>query len=198
MTKIKICGLTRQQDAELALEFGADLLGFIFEPQSKRFVGERWAPDWLATLAAPKVAVFKTMREPASDLFDFHQAHEFLVQPSEEARRVHTIRLDDDVDVAMQLRAGDALLIDALDAKGLGGTGQTVDWNRAADFVARLPGVRVFLAGGLTPENVGKAIAAVRPWGVDVCSGTEANPGIKDPAKLRGFIEAVRAASESI
>ncbi len=196
MTWIKICGLRRQEDAELAAELGADALGFVFEPSSPRCVGEiGWAPDWLDELAPEKVAVFGPVRlEGLSTQFSTVQAVEGFedleVRPRnrQAVLRVGTDALDRIAEVA---RNADRIVLDALHPSAYGGTGQTVDWELAAEIVAA-SSVPVVLAGGLNPGNVAEAIRQVQPFGVDVSSGVESAPGVKDPAKLRAFFEAIK------
>lgn len=188
MTRIKICGLTRQEDAELAAELGADLLGFIFEPTSPRFVGDPdWSPEWLNRVDVPKVAVFGVATHEAPSAFDFVQAHTWQFEP---AHRFHVVRIGSEVEAPIP--DCDLILLDAYDRHAHGGTGKTIDWGIAAEFVCncRKP---VLMAGGLTPDNVAAAVEKVRPWGVDVSSGVESSPGIKDPAKLRDFFAAIRS-----
>lgn len=201
--RIKICGITRESDAALAASLGAEAIGFVFWPGSPRALSIDDARRILA--AAPgsvvKIGVFvnqplEEVRSTADALdLDGVQLHGDesdedmaalplaiikavpLGQPGSEAR-------------AIDLPPGVVPLVDVFDPVRRGGTGQTVDWDVAARISARRP---LMLSGGLTPENVGDAIRKVDPWYVDVSSGVEAAPGIKDEHKLRAFIEAVRA-----
>jgi phosphoribosylanthranilate isomerase len=204
----KICGLTRREDAELALELGAFAVGFVFEKTSPRYVGSQdWAPNWLDELGGMHVAVFgiAPSRHPGP-LFDAVQAAEW---PSEELpdsaiqswERIKVARLvgEEAELVAVELsRTAPFLLIDAHSPNAYGGTGQTVDWDLASRVVALAraanrdnPIFKVGLAGGLTPENVARAVEIVRPDYVDVSSGIEQSPGIKSPEKLRAFFAAL-------
>lgn len=199
MTWVKICGLRRQDDAELAEELGADALGFVFEPSSPRYVGEaNWGPEWLARLQSELVAVYG----PAPSIypgapFQTIQASDWSKAGPLEGRSKQFVarigRVDSAERVIRNLSGVSRLVLDAYDAKDFGGTGKRVDWDLAAEIVEASK-VPVVLAGGLTPENVGEAIQRVRPFGVDVSSGVEAQPGVKDHAKVRAFIEAAKAA----
>lgn len=198
MIRVKICGLTRPQDAELALEFGADALGFIHEPLSPRFVGEG-EYKWIERLPAltTKVAVFgRVSRLVPQTVFDLVQAAEWETFPMPFPKRIHTIRLRPGQkadDLINQTVNASVLMLDAYREEAYGGTGHKVDWDVAAEIVQRAERP-VILAGGLTPDNVASAITRVRPYAVDVASGIEASPGIKDIHKLRDFIAAAKSA----
>lgn len=208
MTAIKICGITNLEDARWATRCGADLLGFILVPASPRYI----APHDLSPLAealraegvsAPLVGVFADesidlVRAVAStcalDLVQLH-GHESptyaaqLGYPFLLARRVRdTIPWDE-----LEHYPAWGYVLDADRAGRLGGTGQTWDWRVLGD-AERPVGCRLIVAGGLTPENVAQMVRQVRPWGVDVSSGVECGPGLKDHAKLKRFIESVREA----
>lgn len=197
MTWVKICGLRRQEDAERAAEMGADALGFVFEPTSPRYVGSQdWSPDWLLGLRAELVAVFGPVRFQGLSLgFGTVQGVGWPEPGGQSGRkrqpvlRVGPNALSELVGVA---NGAARIVLDAPHATAYGGTGHTVDWDLAAEIVAA-SSVPVVLAGGLRPENVGEAIRRVRPFGVDVSSGVESSPGVKDPARLRAFFEAVRS-----
>jgi phosphoribosylanthranilate isomerase len=204
--KIKICGITNWNDAKRAAEDGADLLGFNFYPPSPRYIEPTNARR--ITLRLPKriatVGVFVNQRE---DLMleiarivplDYLQLHGDESPDAVErlSRRVWVIK-------AFQVRRpfrtarlnrfpANAFLLDGFSPALRGGTGNTFEWRLARQ--AKQYG-RIFLAGGLRPENVAAAIRFVRPYAVDVCSGVEATPGRKDPAKLRDLIQAVRDAA---
>ncbi len=193
---VKICGLTRFEDAKAALDAGADYIGFVFEPGSPRFVGSaNWAPDWLADLPVPKVAVYGDFRDDPSPEFDVVQSVEWNRLPPTDMRHFQVLRIGDagQDSFQMNVRAGDAIVLDAYDPSAFGGTGKTMDWSVAAKIVKKLEGIRVFLAGGLTPDNVADAIRLVNPFGVDVSSGVESSPGHKDHKKIRDFVSASRA-----
>jgi phosphoribosylanthranilate isomerase len=193
VTRIKICGLRRPEDVELAVELGADAVGFVLEPSSPRCLDAQEAEE-LARLAAPfctAVAVYGRARGPFPQMQAF-QAVAFEDFPP--GSRLLAVRMRPDSSVAeiveQSLGVG-ALVLDAYSPTAYGGTGKTVDWERAAEVV-RACQVPVVLAGGLTAENVAEAIATVRPYAVDVSSGVESEPGIKDHGKVRAFIQAAR------
>jgi phosphoribosylanthranilate isomerase len=195
VTRIKICGITRPEDAELAASLGAHALGFVFEPSSPRFLDPKKENlSWLADLSpyTQRVAVYGvSLPNPWGHLFSLVQSVHWEHEPEPWQRRIHVKRLkpgethDDEV-------PSDAvcLVLEAYSEAGFGGTGVRVDWPAAAAIVERstLP---VVLAGGLTPENVREAIRVVRPYAVDVSSGIERSPGIKDPDLMRAFINNV-------
>jgi tryptophan synthase beta subunit len=207
MTQIKICGLTNYADAQWAWQCGADLLGFIFVPSSRRYVSPAHAGEIIRTLkaagcSAQYVGVFadeplescRAIAQSAGvDLVQLHGNEspayaEALGLPFILARRVRD-------GVPWDQLAGYAAwayLLDSYQEGTLGGTGQTWRWDLLGDAGA---GRRIILAGGLTPANVAAAIRQAQPWGVDVASGVERAPGEKDQAKVQQFIAAARAAS---
>ncbi len=199
MTTVKICGLRRREDVDCAIEAGADALGFVFEPTSPRFVGDDWSPSWLDEIGLPKVAVFGPAR-PIDNLERFDWAQ--VIGPAHPSwpkghRRATVLRLGQSLDLESALDTLDlggafAVHLDAHTALEYGGTGETVDWDLAAEVVARIS-KPVILAGGLTPENVSRAIERVRPWMVDVSSGVEDAPGVKNPTKVRAFVAAAKS-----
>jgi phosphoribosylanthranilate isomerase len=198
----KVCGMTRAADAVHAVQHGATAVGFVFWPESPRYVAPARAAEIIRELP-PGIAAVGV----------------FVNETSEEIRRIAAltgitaVQLHGDeppafaaalllpVWRAMPLaRAGAELsgwpetttiLLDAHDPVRRGGTGRRIDWSGAAAVAARR---RVVLAGGLTPENVADAIAVVRPFGVDVSSGVETAPGVKDPDKVARFLDRARAA----
>jgi phosphoribosylanthranilate isomerase len=206
--KVKICGITNWVDARRAVAEGAELLGFNFYAGSPRYVEPAKAKRIVSRL--PKrisvVGVFvneseQTMLEIARAVgLDVLQLHGDET-PAMVARLkrlfpvIKAIRVKQSLAVGQlqTYRAATALLLDGFDARRRGGTGKTFDWEIARR--AKKYG-RVFLAGGLTPENVGEAIRAARPYAVDVCSGVEARPGKKDPARVKNLMRAVREAQK--
>lgn len=200
MTSIKICGITREADAGLAVTLGANALGFVLWPGSPRHVPlarVRMIVAGLPPFVTP-VGVFVDPTEgELADAADagirLAQVHGTLAasSPLPVLRAVHLGDNEDGLD--LQVGPMHTVLLDAHDPVRHGGTGKTIDWKRAAAISARR---RIVLAGGLTPQNVRDAIVAVRPYAVDVASGVEAEPGIKDPLKLRAFIDAVRSSVE--
>jgi len=198
MTRVKLCGLMRQQDAELAADLGADALGFVLERTSPRFIGDD-VEKWMNRLPPfpVKVAVFGKVDRPVhKGVFDLVQGALWEEYPEPATKRIHVIRLrlgQSAKDLVQQTVNASAILLDAYREEGYGGTGHKVDWDVAAEIVQRSDRP-VILAGGLTPENVAEAIQRVRPFGVDVSSGIEDSPGIKNPSKMRDFVHAARQA----
>jgi phosphoribosylanthranilate isomerase len=196
VTQIKICGLTRFGDAQAAVELGADFLGFVFEPSSPRYVGDpAWSPAWLADLGALKVAVFGIASHAPPKAFDCVQAHTWPVEF--DTQRIHVIRTGSPEAATMIDPEIRTIIVDSFHLSSHGGTGLTADWD-AASRVIESANAHVILAGGLNPDNVGHAIRTVRPWGVDVSSGIESAPGIKDHGLITAFVAAVREADASL
>jgi phosphoribosylanthranilate isomerase len=199
--RIKICGLTRLDDARLAVQLGADALGFVFWPRSPRAI-ESDAVRRIVDALPPFVFTVGVFVNQAPD----------EVKRIADAARLTTIQLHGDEDAAgyaecgrhivkalpvgpgfslsavEDLPAGVTVLLDAHDPIRRGGTGRPVEWTVAAAAARVRP---IVLSGGLTPENVQQAIAAVEPFAVDVSSGVESSPGVKDPARLRAFFDSV-------
>lgn len=196
MTRVKICGLTRVEDVELAVELGASAVGFVLEPSSPRCIPLADVHDLLRSTPPYTycVAVLGPFA-PSQVLvpFDAIQAIGVTnadVEASQRAIHVHRIGSDDPVPDPASY---DALLLDAFSKEAFGGTGVRIDLEAAKGVMAE--SVRpVILAGGLTPGNVGEVIRTARPYAVDVSSGVESSPGVKDPDRLREFFEAVREA----
>jgi phosphoribosylanthranilate isomerase len=197
MIKVKICGITNRDDARVAVEAGADLLGFIFYPPSPRYVTPEQAQVIVASLpvSLPTVGVFvnedvETINRVARD--SGVQMVQLHGEESPELCRqlpwpvIKTFRFTEQVRPDMlQHYAVHAFLIEGFHADVYGGGGARADWQRVA--LLQTYG-RIILAGGLTPENVCEAIRIVRPYAVDVCSGVEVAPGKKDWHKVRAFI----------
>jgi phosphoribosylanthranilate isomerase len=197
---VKICGITNEEDALLATALDADALGFVFAP-SRRQVKPDLVRDIVKRLPGEvlTVGVFRNERpEHVVEIANRVGLHAVQLHGNEPLSEVRYIR--ERVQFVIQAFAAgdphlgaaenspaDVILIDSPDP----GSGKVFDW-RLAEGAPR--GVKLLLAGGLTPENVGDAIRLVRPWGVDVSSGVEASPGHKDPRKLRRFVEAARGA----
>jgi phosphoribosylanthranilate isomerase len=196
MTAFKICGITREADAGLAVTLGAAALGFVLWPGSPRHIPLARVRMITATLPPFVTPVGVFVDPTADDIARAAQSGIRLAQvhgsmPAAASlpvlRAVHLGTMQDGLDV--EVGPLETVLLDAYDPVAHGGTGRTVDWTRAAAIAARR---RVILAGGLTAANVGEAIATVKPYAVDVASGVESEPGIKDPARLRAFADAVR------
>jgi phosphoribosylanthranilate isomerase len=196
MTAFKICGITREADAGLAVSLGASALGFVLWPGSPRHVPLARV-RMIAAAIPPFVTPVGVFVDPTSaEIADAAAAGIRLAQihgklpaasPLPVLRAVHLGDNEDGLDA--DVGALEPVLLDAHDPVLHGGTGRTVDFARAAAVAARRV---VVLAGGLTPANVGDAIKTVRPYAVDVASGVESAPGLKDHDKLRAFAKAVR------
>ena len=180
-TRVKVCGITRAEDAGLAAAAGADAIGFVFWPRSPRAVTPgQAAAIWTAGALIARVGVFVN-ESPAIVRDVVREARLTAVQLHGDETAADAASLRVPVFRSMTLEDAETLaewpdettfLLDAADPVQRGGTGRTVDWGMAAEVAARR---RVILAGGLTPVNVAEAIALVRPWGVDVSSGVEAS-----------------------
>jgi len=201
---IKVCGITRREDAVHAIEHGATALGFVFWPRSPRYIAPERAAEIIAALAPGITLVGVFVNEPADGaraiaaasgvgVIQLHgdEAPEYAASLGYPVYRSMTL-VDSDA-ASQDWPLGTPLLLDAADRERRGGTGVTVDWPRAAALARRR---RVILAGGLTPANVADAIETVNPYGVDVSSGVEAAPGIKDATKVAKFLENARVAFE--
>ena len=232
---IKICGITRLEDARFAVECGANALGFVFWPGSPRSIDAARAqviaaslppfvtpvgvfvnqssdfvngvaaavglgvvqlhgdesPDFAASLNRP---VLKALT--LSDITSTAETAEAAEKtPTNSRRALRAPRLNATLDEALDRWPSETMiLLDAHDPVRRGGTGRTIDWTTAASIAARRP---IVLAGGLNPENIAAAIERVRPFGIDVSSGVEAAPGVKDHGRLNQLFDAIREA-ESI
>ena len=219
---IKICANTNLEDVRLAAELGVDAVGFVFAPSKRRVTVEQVAEitreipegirrvgvftskDVEEILQAAKVAGLTGVQ--------LHSAYDSALVDAIDVGSGSMLHVMQVVDVPMgmdleELRAEltavlshryvQAALLDASHGGASGGTGKSFDWERTAAVVREVQeatGGKVIVAGGLTAENVGAAIAAFAPWGVDVASGVESAPGKKDPERLRAFVAAARAA----
>ena len=198
--RVKVCGLTRAEDVAAAVAAGAWALGFVVWPGSPRAV----TMSGLRALTAEvphgikRVAVVvnatpdevQVLRQAGVTTVQLHGGEDvegFLALGVDVMKAV-SLESDADIERAAALPAEVTVLVDAHDPVKRGGTGVRADWSRAAQLAKRR---RVILAGGLRVENVREAIAQVNPWGVDVSSGLEAEPGVKDHAKLQRFFEAI-------
>ena len=207
MARVKICGITRLEDAELATALGAWALGFILWPGSKRAADPAVAAGIARRLRRRVELAGVFVNQPVDDIAaladviglshvqlhgDEGPAFCAAVAQRTGCRVIKAVRVASTADLRDAERYHvDFHLLDS-SARGLrGGTGRTWDWELVAGRRMKTP---VILSGGLTPENVGEGIAAVRPWGVDVASGVEASPGVKDPERLQGFFQAAHEA----
>jgi phosphoribosylanthranilate isomerase len=211
MTRIKICGVTLPDDAARVSAAGADFIGLNFWPRSKRYVNPERAPV-LASVArgagtSKLVGVFvdpdvdEVLAVTSQVDLDIIQLHgdEHPDQVQRISRAVYrpvwkAVPVGSQRDIEhLDVWPVEAILLDA-PTPGRGGAGAKFDWNLAREARERFPRLHVVLAGGLRPDNVADAIATVDPWAVDVASGVEAGPGIKDANKLDAFIAAARGA----
>lgn len=206
--KVKICGITNEADAVHAVAAGADALGFVLYRHSPRYIEPTIArriiaglPPFVLTVGVfvnEEVAtVRRLMDECGLSLAQLHGDEPASYCQSLGRPALKALRLKDRGSflslAEFQGRANvRGFVIDAFSEQAYGGTGRTADWTLAAEAARAAP---VLLAGGLTPLNVAEAIERVRPYGVDVSSGVEAQPGKKDPAKVKAFIEAARLVS---
>lgn len=200
MTPVKICGLARREDVEAAVAFGASYVGFVLWARSPRAATLDMVRAIAPALPAAVTPVGVFVNPTADDInaaadagIRLAQVHGAGAMTFEQARvpiirAVHLAPAGDELDPNVP---DEVILLDAHDPVKVGGTGRTIDWARAARIAKHR---RVILAGGLTPDNVAQAISDVRPFAVDVASGVEAAPGIKDHDKMRAFINAARLA----
>lgn len=194
--RAKICGITRMEDAEFAIENGADAVGFVFEPASPRCVLGR--EDLLN--AIPKLAAFATTVSVhgvlGEDLGPCDRV-QYVYSKIQPPHPLPVLRLPPGTFLEEALKRAQALpsgslVLDAYDPDAYGGTGKRADWSLAAALV-RETEKKVVLAGGLDPSNIAEALLMVRPYAVDVSSGVESSAGIKDRAKVRDFLQTVKA-----
>jgi phosphoribosylanthranilate isomerase len=201
-TRIKICGIREESHARLAAEEGADAVGLVFHPPSPRCIDTAKAARIAASLPpfvmavglfvnATEARVRQVLAEVPLDLLQFQgdEPPGFCAQFSRPyVRAVRMAQGTDLIEYARRFSGARALLLDAHVPGEAGGTGRTFDW---AGIPREVP-IPIILSGGLTAENVGRAVREVRPWAVDVSSGVESSRGSKDPAKIVEFIRSVR------
>jgi phosphoribosylanthranilate isomerase len=213
---IKICANTSLEDALLAAHAGADAVGFAFAESVRRVTVDQVAaitPHLPADIE--KIGVFvdtrfdelvNAVKDAGLTGVQLHSASDTGIAARLRSCFGHTLRiiqvihyrqgLETSLREAAANTALDAVLVDSRTAALLGGTGTRYDWNAAGkSFAQAAAGLKLIAAGGLNPENVGEAIAALQPWGVDVATGVESQPGKKDPAKVRAFIENAKIAA---
>ncbi|MFZ0035434.1 MAG: phosphoribosylanthranilate isomerase [Sedimentisphaerales bacterium] len=201
IVKVKICGLTNYEDAEAAIDMGADLLGFNFYPKSPRYISPEKAAGIIKRLPAFMDIVGVFVNESVERIHETEglcqlnwiQLHgdespefckEFL---SHNVKIMKAIRVKDQTDVERaESFFTDAILLDAFNPKKYGGTGISFDWNIIGHI-----GKRIFLAGGINPDNVARAVE-LGVYGIDVCSGVEIRPGKKDKRLMRKLFENIR------
>ncbi len=215
-TRIKVCGLTRVEDARAALEAGADFLGLVFHPKSPRYLDRDRAAALVRALReafpaerirpvgvfvrCPAEEVLATVREVGLAAVQLHgdEDLEYIRSLGGAAAVIRAVRVRDATSLAgleAYRAATAAFLFDAYSAAEYGGTGQTFAHELARPWIESHP---TLVAGGLTPDTVGEVVRALRPFGVDVSSGVEVSPGVKDPVRIRDFIRAVREAESTL
>jgi phosphoribosylanthranilate isomerase len=198
MTKVKICGITNRADALTAAELGADALGFVFYPKSPRYIEPERAREIISRLGPFVIPVGVFVNEERKKIkeiiavsgIEAVQLHgeesPFYCASFRNVKVIKAFRVSDEFDPErLSHYAVDACLLDAYSKTAYGGTGETFSWEMARR--AKAYG-RIILAGGLTPENVARAIREVGPYAVDVSSGVECSPGVKDREKMRAFL----------
>jgi phosphoribosylanthranilate isomerase len=209
-TRVKICGITRAQDARLAEKLGAWALGFNFYKKSPRAVSpaDAWKIRCKLELTTEAVGVFVNWK-PEVIITLVHALELTAVQMHGDESPKEVAYCEDDLPVYKafpvgprflmsefrRFRRASAFLLDAAESGQFGGTGKWFDWSIAMNAAEKH---RIILAGGLTPKNVGEAILTVRPYAVDVASGVESRPGVKDPGKLREFFAEVSRANRQL
>jgi phosphoribosylanthranilate isomerase len=220
VTRVKICGITRLEDALLSVELGAAALGFNFYPRSPRYITPEKARAIIRTVPPPVMTVgvfadetsvehvLSVARQSGVNTIQLHGVGAGHVPAFVDRTPVHqgrppgspllsyplirALTVDETFrPESLQSLGADAFLLDAFHPTLKGGTGLTIDWTKAREATSY---GRVILAGGLTPENVAEAIRQVRPFAVDVASGVESAPGAKDASKLRAFFAEVHEA----
>ena len=209
---VKVCGITNEDDARLAIEAGADALGFNLVPHSKRYISIDRAASWIGKLPREicKVAVMadpnwedacRISQLPFLDALQLHG-----VEQPEFCRRLADARIPFAKAVPVTASKSladlpnyftDTMILDSSTGGAFGGTGKPFPWKFAPEFVRHHPKITVILAGGLNPENVAEAVRVVRPRGVDVTTGVEISPGRKDARRVKAFVQAVRQTSDS-
>jgi phosphoribosylanthranilate isomerase len=208
MTKVKVCGITNLADAEKSLEFGADALGFNFYPPSPRCIAPEGARAVLQRLPEGSCNIAVFVNEPKErvreiiahgELASGRQAYSALQFHGEESQEycrgwsmkvIKAFRVREKKSLeGMEQFPADFYLLDSW-SSGYGGSGAAFSW----EWLEGLKSEKLILSGGLSIENVGEAIRRIHPYGVDVCSGVETRPGIKDHAKLKEFILAAKGA----
>jgi phosphoribosylanthranilate isomerase len=199
---VKICGITRRQDAERAVALGATAIGFVFWPSSPRRIGVEEARAIARSLPTSVLTVGVFVDAPAEEIeattarvglgaVQLHGSEPASLAAALSARVIKAVALGSaEADAEVEAWTGTTLLLDAHDPVRRGGTGRVVDWTRAAEIARRH---EVILAGGLTAANVADAVRHVRPAGIDVSSGVEQSPGVKDPVKLAALFGALAA-----
>jgi len=201
---VKICGITRREDAMAAVDAGARAIGFVFWPDSPRFIDPHRARTIAAALPPFVTAVGVFVNQPVDYVRGVTSLVRLgVVQLHGDESPDYAARLAAPVLKAISVGEGErrdegwpeqtTFLLDVHDPVQRGGTGRTIDWAAAAAVASRR---RVILAGGLNPDNAAAAVSLVRPYGIDVSSGVERAPGIKDHQRLRALFEALHGTSD--
>jgi phosphoribosylanthranilate isomerase len=213
MVKVKICGITRIEDLELAVSAGADMLGFVVNvPSSLRNLSRREAtrlislvPSGVESVAVTVIREFKDLAgviELDADYVQLHGDPLLLIKiagwlSSKRVIGAVNARLPNALELATEYsKLFRVVLVDSLRDGGLGGSGETHDWTLSMRIRNTIFPKPLILAGGLTPENVVTAVSTVKPYAVDVSTGVEARPGVKDPEKVFRFIERAKSVEE--
>jgi phosphoribosylanthranilate isomerase len=199
--RLKVCGITRVDDAEIACRLGADAIGFVFWAKSPRAIApeqaraiSRRVPPFVTRVGvfvnASAAEIGAVADRVPLDVVQLHGDEDLVEYAGLRVRLLKAVTLADHADVerASSLPPDVVPLVDAPDAERRGGTGRFADWDLAAVLAAER---RIVLAGGLTADNVAEAVGRVRPWAVDVSSGVEDRPGVKDPRRLAAFVGAI-------
>ena len=198
--KVKICGVTTISDALLCAEAGADFIGLNFYPKSPRCLAPERAHQIVSVLhdlPKPPILVGVFVNESAATMtaildecgLDLAQLSGDEPEDVLQTMGMHGFKAMRQANTQLPITNNQLLLFDAHAAGQFGGTGKTADWEAAAKLASQC---RLLLAGGLTPDNVAQAIGRVQPWGVDVASGVESSPGVKDKAKVIAFINTIK------
>ena len=205
---IKVCGITRAEDAVAASDLGADAIGLVFYSPSSRAIVIDDVAEIVAGVSAnvsvvalfvdpTKEEVTKVVDSGYVDLLQFHgaESEEFCCSFDIPYMKAFRVGLDADLQEAITAYpSAELILLDSYNKTAPGGTGDVFDWDRTAS-ISDSSLSKLVLAGGLNPDNIAAAIAKVKPYGVDVSSGVESSPGIKDHALINKFIEGVRSVS---
>jgi phosphoribosylanthranilate isomerase len=200
--RVKICGITRSADLQAAVAAGADALGFVFAERSKRVLSVAAAQELAGMVPAfvSRVGLFmdqdfesvaRVLDSVALNLLQFHGSEDAEYCRQFGLPYIKAVSMSSEAaarQAAIDYPDAAALLLDSHPAGGLGGTGQSFDWSMIPEV--SLP---LVLAGGLTPENVGEAVAQLKPWAVDVSSGVEDEPGVKNAGKMQKFIREAKS-----
>jgi phosphoribosylanthranilate isomerase len=205
VTRIKICGVTSNEQARLCVESGVDAVGVNFVSSSPRRVDEATSRDIVravgsralvvGVVAGMTVQAMRALRDATGvGCLQLHgdEPPEDVAALQPHAYKAVRVVTPEDAERARSM-PGDYVMVDAKIDGALGGTGRTLDWSLVVRLATQR---RLVLAGGLTPDNVARAIAEVRPWCVDVASGVESAPGVKDLGRVRAFVDAVRRADQ--